>query len=104
MGNRPVQVPHALADANGEGLQGAVLEHPGEGLPRPRCRAWRDEEQDLPEATAGWWQVEPNVGRVAHGVPYRVDRLRCLGNAVVPQIVEIIGRAIVEAEAKVTAA
>jgi DNA (cytosine-5)-methyltransferase 1 len=45
----------------------------------------------------GWWSVEPDVGRVAHGVPARVDRLRCLGNAVVPQIVEVIGRAIVEA-------
>jgi DNA (cytosine-5)-methyltransferase 1 len=43
----------------------------------------------------GWWSVEPDVGRVAHGVPARVDRLRCLGNAVVPQIVEVIGRAIV---------
>ena len=33
----------------------------------------------------GWWPVEPDVGRVAHGVPARVDRLKCLGNAVVPQ-------------------
>lgn len=41
------------------------------------------------------WSAEPVVGRVAHGVPSRVDRLRCLGNAVVPQVVEIIGRAIV---------
>ena len=32
-----------------------------------------------------WWDPEPDVGRVAHGVPHRVDRLRCLGNAVVPQ-------------------
>lgn len=31
------------------------------------------------------WSTEPNVGRVAHGVPSRVDRLKCLGNAVVPQ-------------------
>ena len=53
----------------------------------------------LPELAGGhgWWSVEPDVGRVAHGVPARVDRLRCLGNAVVPQIVEVIGRAIVEA-------
>lgn len=31
-----------------------------------------------------WWKIEPNVGRVANGVPFRVDRLRGLGNAVVP--------------------
>jgi DNA (cytosine-5)-methyltransferase 1 len=44
-----------------------------------------------------WWLAEPDVGRVAHGVPARVDRLRALGNAVVPQIPEIIGRAIMKA-------
>ena len=43
---------------------------------------------------SGWWATEPNVGRVAHGVPSRVDRLRCLGNAVVPQVAEHIGRMI----------
>ena len=42
------------------------------------------------------WLSEPNVGRVAHGVSSRVDRLKCLGNAVVPQVVEQIGRAILE--------
>jgi len=51
----------------------------------------------IPNATSNHWASEPDVGRVAHGVPARVDRLRCLGNAVVPQIVEVIGRAIVEA-------
>jgi len=40
------------------------------------------------------WLPEPGVGRVANGVPGRVDRLRSLGNAVVPQVVEVIGRAI----------
>ena len=48
----------------------------------------------------GQWLVEPDVGRVAHGVPARVDRLRGLGNAVVPQIPEIIGRAILVAESR----
>lgn len=33
---------------------------------------------------ANWWSVEPNVGRVANGISNRVDRLRGLGNAVVP--------------------
>lgn len=30
------------------------------------------------------WATEPDVGRVAHGIPNRVDRIRCLGNSVVP--------------------
>jgi len=41
-----------------------------------------------------WWGSEPNVGRVAHGVPGRVDRLAALGNAVVPQCAELIGKEI----------
>jgi len=45
----------------------------------------------------GWWEFEPNVGRVAHGVPGRVHRLKALGNSIVPQIAEEIGRAIIKA-------
>ena len=33
-----------------------------------------------------WWESEPKVGRVANGVPNRVDRLKGLGNAIVPQV------------------
>jgi DNA (cytosine-5)-methyltransferase 1 len=44
------------------------------------------------------WETEPDVGRVAHGVPARVDRLRGLGNAVVPQVAEFVGRKIMEFE------
>jgi hypothetical protein len=46
------------------------------------------------------WPPEPDCGRVATGVPNRVDRLKALGNAVVPQIPEIIGRAIMELESQ----
>ena len=35
-------------------------------------------------AICDWWPAEPDVGRMANGVSHRVDRLRCLGNAVVP--------------------
>ena len=45
-----------------------------------------------------WWHTEPDVGRVAHGVPGRVYRLKGLGNSIVPKIAEEIGKAIVEAE------
>ena len=44
------------------------------------------------------WEAEPSVGRLANGIPNRVDRLKQLGNAVVPQIPEIIGNAILEVE------
>jgi DNA (cytosine-5)-methyltransferase 1 len=52
------------------------------------------------QPTEDWWTTEPSVGRVADGVPNRVDRLKQLGNALVPQIVTIIGSAILEAEQK----
>jgi DNA (cytosine-5)-methyltransferase 1 len=43
------------------------------------------------------WEFEPNVGRVANGVPGRVHRLKGLGNSIVPQIAEEIGYAIIKA-------
>jgi len=48
----------------------------------------------------GWWAVEPDVGRVANGIPLRVDRIKRLGNAVVPQWAQAIGQAIKEGELK----
>lgn len=52
--------------------------------------------------TSSWWVTEPDVGRVAHGIPARVDRLRSLGNALVPQIAEWLGRRILDYERSVT--
>ena len=71
------------ANTNSEGLQRLWSEH--------KLRNSKEEKQ-----TSGnsWWSVEPNVGRVAHGVPGRVHRLKGLGNAIVPQIAKEIGLAI----------
>ena len=49
------------------------------------------------------WGFEPDVGRVAHGIPARVDRLRGLGNAIVPQIAEWIASRILDAETRSSA-
>ena len=43
----------------------------------------REQSQELADGRC--WAAEPDVGRVANGIPNRVDRLKCLGNAVVPQ-------------------
>jgi DNA (cytosine-5)-methyltransferase 1 len=60
-------------------------------------RVWSDNNRR--ETTNGfrqWWEIEPNVGRVANGVPNRVDRLKGLGNAIVPQVAELVGALVVE--------
>ena len=58
----------------------------------------QQEKQGVPASDGGWWPAEPDVGRVAHGVPSRVDRLKCLGNAVVPQQFYPIFQAIADIE------
>ena len=44
------------------------------------------------------WEIEPEMGRVVDGFPGRVDQLRCLGNAVVPQVAQFIGELILRME------
>jgi len=69
----------------------------------PGCKRHGESETSLQSGRAGaigrgWWPVEPGICRVAHGVPRRVDRIRTLGNSVVPQVVEELGRAIMKVE------
>ena len=63
-----------VSDSNKTGLQGQRKESSGteEELQNPR----------LPR----WWLSEPSVGRVAHGVASRVDRIKALGNGQVPAV------------------
>ena len=79
------------------GLAGKVAYTDSEIMER-QCFASRISQERDSVGRAGWWLSEPDVGRVAYGVPCRVDRLRGLGNAVVPHITEIIGRAIMDRE------
>ena len=47
---------------------------------------WNEGEQES-DCGGRWWATEPDVGRVAHGVAARMDRLRCLGNGQVSGVV-----------------
>lgn len=80
-----------------------IVAHTNPTGQRERWRAESVSEEQHPserhsEGKQRGWAVEPRVGRVAYGIPRRVDRLKGLGNAVVPQVVEMIGRAIMEIE------
>jgi DNA (cytosine-5)-methyltransferase 1 len=64
-----------------------------------QCWPSRRMGREKPFSRDGDWPLtsEPFVCRGSHGVPDRAHRLRTLGNAVVPQIPELIGNAILEA-------
>jgi len=49
-------------------------------------------DEDLTRANAWTDGREDGIPRIATGIPASVDRLRCLGNAVVPQVAEYLGR------------
>lgn len=58
----------------------------------PHAQEWPEPSQRSPGSQRdgiAWWLSEPDVGRVAHGVASRVDRLRCLGNGQVPAVVRL---------------
>ena len=82
-----------VADTDSEGSQGQWREHePISRQETGHAASYSDKEIRARKN----WQPEPRVGRVAHGVSNRVDRLRGLGNAIVPQISMRIGLTIKE--------
>jgi DNA (cytosine-5)-methyltransferase 1 len=107
--------PGHVADAGGGRLSGSgepfIASNPTQGGEREATQPFhggftreRGAESAVgggPHGFPGWldgsW--ERGIARVASGVPERAARLKALGNAVVPQIPEMIGRAILAAEA-----
>ena len=82
-----------VADTDSERLQGQWREH--------EFVSEREAEHSVGSSgeevrAREYWKSEPSVGRVAHGIPRRVDRLKGLGNAIVPQIAMRIGMTIKE--------
>jgi len=73
---------------------------------------WESQQSGSEQEVGGWssysgeerisiWEPEPGVGRVADGVPGRVDRLKGLGNAVVPQLIQAIGEIVIKADREI---
>lgn len=88
---------HDVANAAGAERREPQLQ----GMATPGRRTAEPRERDSGEGTlSNWWATEPDVGRVANGIPGRVDRLRAIGNAVVPQVAERVGRLILAADRK----
>ena len=84
----------AKPSRNGKKRHVAHSNRKGKSQPqRPVLNIW---ERAIDGSRA--WTPEPKVGRVAHGVPRRMDQIRALGNAVVPQVAEVVGRVIIELE------
>lgn len=93
----------------GSGGQSASVAYSGsEGLERLRIRTLSTEPQESLSSSCGsivrsvtnsdFWKTEPQLGRVADGIPNRMDRLKQLGNSLVPQIPEMLGYAILQQE------
>ena len=77
-----------VADTTAQGLQARNNRgNNGQRFTKPGYGSWSIE---------GNWESEPNVGRVANGVPNRVHRLKALGNAIVPQMAYYIGTALIK--------
>ena len=79
IGERTCNFREITADSNGVGRKNSI---PG-NEPTGKTSELRDSHS---EYNANIWEVEPGVGRVVHGLSNRVDRIKGLGNAIVPQI------------------
>ncbi len=74
----------ACAIHNQSSSEGFLRNANSQDVERQRQIAFRAKQKFGNISDASGWQIEPNVGRVAHGVADRVDRLKAIGNGQVP--------------------
>lgn len=84
-----------VADTESQRIQGCWASGQQESQPHGKTELFMRLSERIGQT---YWKAEPELDRVVDGIPNRVDRIKSLGNAVVPQIPEIIGRAIMEVE------
>jgi DNA (cytosine-5)-methyltransferase 1 len=73
-----------------------VIAYPSGQRLQGHLRAFQEAEKTNVPTRGTWWSTESRVCGVAHGIPKRMDRLKGLGNAVVPQVAEIVGRMVID--------
>ena len=76
---------------------GAVCNATSQRLSNGSTKQMGEPETDAKFERPDWWESEPDVGRVAHGVAHRVDRLKALGNGQVPAVAARAWRILSEA-------
>jgi len=86
-----------MANANSKRQQG---QRPQGNASNQEANGEGQAAQSFNGSLRDFWLPEPAVGRVANGIPRRVDRLKGLGNAIVPQIAQRIGQTILQVNAQ----
>ena len=90
-------VAHSYGFDEGGESGGAVCNATSQRLSNGSTKQMGEPETDAKFERPDWWESEPDVGRVAHGVAHRVDRLKAIGNGQVPAVAARAWRILSEA-------
>jgi len=85
---------HDYSGGSGEAYTANVTNTDSQRLHGRRQKPSRTSKEQRDTRNPCWWSTEPDFPRVANGIPNRVDRIRSLGNSIVPQVAAEIFTAI----------